>query len=33
MSKQQVRDAPDWEANTSASWKDRYSDYYGPLGY
>ena len=32
MSKQQVREAPDWEVNTSASWQDRYQDYYGPLG-
>ncbi len=32
MSKEQVRDAPDWEANTSSSWQNRYQDYYGPLG-
>jgi hypothetical protein len=32
MSKDQVRDAPDWEAQTTASWKQRYDDYYGPLG-
>jgi hypothetical protein len=32
MSKDQVREAPDWEAHSGASWKDRYSDYYGPLG-
>ena len=32
LSKDQVRDAPEWEALTSAAWKDRYNDYYGPLG-
>jgi hypothetical protein len=32
MTKQQVREAPDWEAHTSASWQERYNDYYGPLG-
>ena len=32
LSKEQVRDAPEWETHTSAAWKDRYNDYYGPLG-
>jgi hypothetical protein len=32
LSKEQVREAPDWEAHSSAGWKDRYNDYYGPLG-
>jgi hypothetical protein len=32
MSKEQVQAAPDWEAHSSDSWKQRYSDYYGPLG-
>ena len=32
MSKDQVREAPDWEEHTTESWQQRYSDYYGPLG-
>ena len=32
LSKEQVREAPEWETHTSAAWKDRYNDYYGPLG-
>ena len=32
MSKEQVKDAPDWEEHTTESWQQRYSDYYGPLG-
>ena len=32
LNKQQVRDAPEWEAHSNAGWKDRYNDYYGPLG-
>ncbi|HEX6658609.1 MAG TPA: hypothetical protein VF065_11035, partial [Ilumatobacter sp.] len=32
LHKQQVRDAPEWGAHSNAGWKDRYNDYYGPLG-
>jgi len=32
MSKEQVKAAPDWEAHTTDSWQQRYSDYYGPIG-
>ena len=33
MTKEQVKNAPDWEQQPSgASWRGRYDEYYGPFG-
>ena len=33
MTKEQIKDAPDWDEQLSgANWRERYDDYYGPFG-
>ena len=32
MTKDQIKDAPDWDEQVGADWQTRYESYYGPFG-